>query len=244
MKFDIAVYLVLFLLATFLITFVWFQKTKTPQVTVTQITQKGFGTNTTLVDTLQNTWTFQMGRSGILEYTWTPLAGPPLTIWDSQYGVCNYPDNYASLTAAQDAGEVVYLETSATGGGSIVLAQTPMYIDDLGIQRTFQLKMYSGDVRIESTNGERAKNGGLLSSYPSFWSIWGQDITGLTDYQNKPSFWPLTFSDIIWQNIDNNFQFVGQFLASGDLITHATSNYNNFFQASTFVQPICSNIIR
>jgi hypothetical protein len=135
------------------------------------------------------------------------------------------------------------LET-APGGSSVVLGQTPMYIDDLGIQRTFQLKMYSGDVRIESTNGERARNGGLLTSFPAFWSIWGQDITGLTNYQNKPTFWPLTFSDVIWQNVDNNFAFVGQFLASGDLITHATSNYINFFQASTFVQPICSTIIR
>jgi hypothetical protein len=163
-----------------------------------------------------------------LTYNWKPNGMNGMTVWDSSNGVCNYSASVASLTAAVNASTVEYLDSS------VVLGQTPMYIDEMGIQRTFQLKLYSGDVRIESTNGERAKNGNVLSSFPAFWSMWGRDVTGQTDYVNQPRSWPLPFTDIIWQNIGENFGFVAQFQTSGDLVAHATYNLDNYFKASTF----------
>lgn len=230
------VYLIIVLVMSAVIVVGALQKKPGPNPTLQQILLKPYGTLTTLVDTLLNTWTFQLNR-GNLELAWTPLAGTPMTIWDSQYGVCNHSQSLVSFSSAVGSGDVEYLNSG------IVLGQTPMYIDELGIQRTFQLKMYSGDVRIESTNGERAKNGGLLSPYPLFWSIWSRDITGLTDYSRLPSRWPLSFSgDVIWQNVDSNFGYAAQFLTSGNLVTHYTYNSDNFFEAANFVQPICSTI--
>jgi len=233
MRFDTRVYIILFIATAALVTIAWVQKNESVNQSLQGVQEKAYGTISTLVDTLNNTWSLNLNGSNLL-YQWTPAMGSQMTLWDSTRGVCDYTENNASLTAAISLTSVSFLNSS------VVLGQTPMYIDNLGIQRTFQLKMYSGDLRIESTNGERARNGGLLSQYPSFQSIWGRDITGQTNYLNQPTSWPLSIStDIIWQIVSPNYGFVAQFLTSGDLITHASYDSSNYFQASTWVQPLC-----
>jgi hypothetical protein len=227
------VYIVLFIATAALIAVAWIQKNQNVNQSLVQVQEKPYGTITTLIDTLENTWSLNL-TGPYIQYLWTPKDGAQMILWDSNIGVCDYTENNASLTAAVNMTSVSFLNSS------VVLGQTPMYIDPLGIQRTFQLKMYSGDLRIESTNGERARNGGLLTPFPSFWSIWGRDITGLSNYLNQPSSWPISsLSDVIWQAVSPNFGFVAQFLTSGDLITHASYNLQNYFQASTWVQPLC-----
>lgn len=228
--FDLNLYLVLLLFLGGLVVLKQIQK-QPENAPLQQMIAKQYGTITSLVDTMFNTWTFRVGNSGFLEYSWRSLGGEAKILWDSNVGVCSYLENFTSMT---NDPYITLLDTS------VVLGQTPMYIDPLGIQRTFQLKLYSGDVRIESTNGERAHNL-LLGAppVPRFWSIFQRDITSATDYNLQPTGWPTTESDLNWQSIGPNGSVVAQFLNSGDLILHPSFLSQNSFQASTFFQPIC-----
>ena len=228
--FDLNVYLVLLLFLGALIVIKQIQK-QPENAPLQQITAKPYGTLTNLIDPMSNTWTFRVGPSGFLEFSWQALGADAKILWDSNQGVCSYLENFTSMTTDPN---VTLLDSS------VVLGQTPMYIDPLGIQRTFQLKLYSGDVRIESTNGERAQNY-LLGAppVPRFWSIFQRDITSATDYLLQPSGWPSSESDLSWQSIGPNGSVVAQFLNSGDLILHPSFLSQNTFQASTYFQPIC-----
>ena len=120
-------------------------------------------------DTNTNTWAFAMNSFSVLEYTWKRPEFSPKVVWDSQLGSCGKNQaNYISMTTN------VSVSTRTQG---VTLAQTPMFLDANGVQRTFRLQLYNADVRIESTNGDGR-----------FWSVFGTNIT-------PPVSWPSTITN-------------------------------------------------
>ena len=209
-----------FVCAIVLIVFVGIQKNQPPfgseQVLLSN-KAGAVGTITSFTDTNSNTWFFRMRtNSSVLEYVWRSPTGSPLVVWDSANGSCGPNQaNYTSMT----------LDSSvSTRTQGVTLAQTPMYIDPQGVQRTFRLQLYNADVRVESTNGDNR-----------FWSVFGGNIF-------TPLGWPSSISNgtlPLWSNATSNFVFYSQFLQNGELIVQIPNGTNIQFQASQFANPVC-----
>jgi hypothetical protein len=178
------------------------------------------GTLTSFTDTQLNTWSFLMSPDSnvsALQYVWKPPTSGSKVVWDSINGSCGPNQlNYVSMTL--DAN--VFTRTQG-----LTLGQTPMYIDNQGVQRTFRLQLYNADVRVESTNGDNR-----------FWSVFGTNIL-------KPFPWPSSIpngSFPVWSNgAPPNFVFFAQFLQNGDLVVQNSNGINQIFMASTFSNPVC-----
>jgi hypothetical protein len=178
------------------------------------------GTLTSFTDTQLNTWSFLMASAtGVagLQYVWKPPTSGPKVVWDSVNGSCGPNQlNYVSMTL--DAN--VFTRTQG-----VTLGQTPMFLDNQGVQRTFRLQLYNADVRIESTNGDNR-----------FWSVFGTNIL-------KPFAWPSSISNgnvPLWSNgAPPNFALYGQFLQDGNLVVQNSNGFNQIFRASTFSNPVC-----
>jgi hypothetical protein len=175
------------------------------------------GTTTSFTDTNTNTWAFAMNSFSVLEYTWKRPEFNPKVVWDSQLGSCGKNQaNYISMTTN------VSVSTRTEG---ITLAQTPMFLDANGVQRTFRLQLYNADVRIESTNGDGR-----------FWSVFGTNIT-------LPVSWPSTITnglDPLWQSgAPPNLTFYAQFLTNGDLVNQQPNGVYQTFSAKSWSNPIC-----
>jgi len=141
----------------------------------------------------------------------------PKVVWDSVRGSCGSNQaNYISMTNNVSV-------SSRTQG--ITLAQTPMYVDVNGVQRTFRLQLYNADVRVESTNGDGR-----------FWSIFGTNIF-------KPVSWPSTITNglnPLWQSgAPPNLAFYAQFLTNGNLVIQQSSGVYQTFSAFSWSNPIC-----
>jgi len=196
------------------------EKTRQPFGTeLAKITSQGtnVGTLTSFTDTNSNTWNFLMNSFSVLEYTWKRPNTNPKVVWDSVIGSCGKnQSNYISMTN----------DTSvSTRTQGITLAQTPMFLDANGVQRTFRLQLYNADVRIESTNGDGR-----------FWSIFGTNIT-------PPLSWQSTITNglnPLWQSgAPPNLTFYSQFLTNGDLVNQQPSGLYQTFSAKSWSNPIC-----
>lgn len=196
------------------------EKTKQPVgVGLVKLSTAGvdIGTLTSFTDTNTNTWNFAMNSLSVLQYTWKRPEFNPKVVWDSVNGSCGSNQaNYISMTSN------VSVSTRTQG---ITLAQTPMFLDANGVQRTFRLQLYNADVRVESTNGDGR-----------FWSIIG---TNITPPQSWPSAIPNGF-DPLWQSASEpNFAMYAQFLNNGNLVVQAPNGTFGTFSANSWSNPIC-----
>ena len=156
-----------------------------------------------------------VGNSGNLQYIWTANNASPRTVWDSQNGSCG-PNQANNVLMNADTN----VKTRTQG---ITLAQTPMYLDSLGVQRTYRLQLYNADVRIESTNGDG-----------KFWSIYGAN-------NNKPV-WPSTITNpytVLWENGGAASTFNASFFNNADLFVSQPNGLQISFVASSWTNPVC-----
>ena len=180
-------------------------------------------------DVETNTWLFRVGETLVLEFVWSPNAtnasallgasniqldqDSNLVVWDSRNGVCGpNAGNYAFMQAQ----EVQNYEEGT------ILAATPTYVNANSVLVTFQLRVYPGDVRIESTNGDGR-----------YWSIFGPILLGDPPYGLR--FWPNYNAPtmILWQSAPASFSVVAQFLSSGDLVLSSPDGRAVLWRAST-----------
>lgn len=196
------------------------EKVKQPYgVELAKLTTQGFdiGTQTSFTDTNTNTWNFAMNTLSVLEYTWKRPEFNAKVVWDSVNGSCG--KNQANFISMSNN---VSVSTRTQG---ITLAQTPMYLDATGVQRTFRLQLYNADVRIESTNGDGR-----------FWSIVGGNVF-------LPQGWPSTISNglnPLWQSKAPPYlSFWSQFLTNGNLVNQASNGAYGTFSANSWSNPIC-----
>lgn len=179
---------------------------------------KNIATLTSFTDTLANTWTFNLNDDANAQFVWTPPSQAPKVVWDSVQGPCGTNQlNFISMSNDPNV---------STRTEGVTLAQTPMYIDATGIQRTFRLQLYNADVRLESTNGDGR-----------FWSIFGANIF-------SPLGWPSGISDPLqplWQSSAANYTYFLQFFQNGQLSVQQPNGWapGNAFNASSFTNPIC-----
>lgn len=216
---GIAVLSVLFLLGATLVVLAAISKTQQQYgVTLGELSTKGtnIGTLTSFTDSNTNTWNFAMNTDSVLAYTWQKGASAPKVVWDSVNGACG-PNQANFISMSND----VSVSTRTEG---VTLAQTPMFLDENGVQRTFRLQLYNADVRIESTNGDGR-----------FWSVFGTNVF-------NPLGWPSSISnglDPLWQSPDPNFAYYSQFLTNGNLVNQLPTGLFGTFSANVWSNPVC-----
>ena len=184
------------------------------------LTNKGANiqTLTSFTDTLGNTWTFNLNEEANAQFVWTAPAQAPKVVWDSEQGPCGTNQlNFISMSNDPN----VFTRTEG-----VTLAQTPMYIDTLGVQRTFRLQLYNADVRVESTNGDGR-----------FFSIFGTNIF-------TPFGWPSSISNgftPLWQTPGPQYTYFLQFFQNGELSVQQPNFFQpgNCFIASSYTNPVC-----
>ena len=203
-----------------LIVFATLEKTKQPfgvDLVKQSSSGVGIGTLTSFTDSNTNTWNFAMNTASVLQYTWKRPEFNPKVVWDSVNGSCG--PNQSNFVSMSNSPSV------STRTQGITLAQTPMFLDANGVQRTFRLQLYNADVRIESTNGDGR-----------FWSIVGGNVFA-------PQAWPSSIPsglNPLWQSASPpNFAFYAQFLTNGNLLVQQPNGGFATFVASTWSNPVC-----
>lgn len=178
-----------------------------------------YSTLSTYVDSYENTWSlgavYNSNGAPVLQMQWSREDVATKTFWDSVQGACGSNNaNFISVTAAL-AGN------SAQPG--VTLAQTPSFVDQYNILRTFRLQLYPGDLRIESGNGDGR-----------YWSVYQTNTNSLTG-------WPTSADPtILWQLLDVSQNFAVQFTTDGELgVRPIYWKDGGSFLASTWIAPYC-----